>query len=319
MPHTIRAPSPPSLPLPPSAVPPTTRPPPMRAPAALAAAALAAALALALAPARAAAQATGAAQLWGNQYQGDVRVGRARWRGGRGGAAARQCARARARGLLPPRRAPGARPAASSRWRATARPAARAQTGRGGGGRRRGGGLVAKVLGGGVAGMLCARLGAFFADVSLAKPRASRAASVEAFVVCRGFSLPAGAEDAGERLWGVLAGGAASGAAGEAADAAAAASGGGATTTTTTDDAHAPASRLPPPTPQARRLVPFVACGDLSGWDADMGYDLDGFDDSKKLGPDNAEGTASKPALLSPVAPPTEPAYAGALRREGRW
>ena len=184
---------------------------------------------------------------------------------------------------------------------------------------RPGGALVAKVFRGREAGMLCARLGAFFADVSLAKPRASRAASVEAFVVCRGFSLPAGAEDAGERLWGVLAGGAASGAAGEAADAAAAASGGGATTTTTTDDAHAPASRLPPPTPQARRLVPFVACGDLSGWDADMGYDLDGFDDSKKLGPDNAEGTASKPALLSPVAPPTEPAYAGALRREGRW
>jgi len=173
---------------------------------------------------------------------------------------------------------------------------------------RPGGALVAKVFRGREAVLLCARLGAFFADVALAKPRASRAASVEAFVVCRGFAPPPGAEDAGERLWGVLAGGGASGAAGEAATAAAAA----ASTPTSTSP-----SLLPPPTPQARRLVPFVACGDLSGWDADMGYDLD--DVKPKAETDGGKTEGENRGLLPPVAPPTEPAYAGALRREGRW
>lgn len=48
---------------------------------------------------------------------------------------------------------------------------------------------------------------------------------------------------------------------------------------------------------EERLLVPFLACGDLSGYDADQSYDL----------PD--ENYQS----LDPVQPPTAPAYRNAL------
>lgn len=48
-----------------------------------------------------------------------------------------------------------------------------------------------------------------------------------------------------------------------------------------------------------RQSVPFVACGDLTGWDADQSYDLDaGY------------------VPLPPVQPPTAPAYAEARARQ---
>lgn len=47
-----------------------------------------------------------------------------------------------------------------------------------------------------------------------------------------------------------------------------------------------------------RCLVPFLACGDLSGWDPDRNYDLE-------------EGKE----VLEPLAPPTEPAYKLALEK----
>lgn len=52
-------------------------------------------------------------------------------------------------------------------------------------------------------------------------------------------------------------------------------------------------------TPASRLLVPFVACGDLSGWDADMSYDLP------------SEGYVTLP----PVAPPTAPPYKTAIAK----
>ena len=51
-----------------------------------------------------------------------------------------------------------------------------------------------------------------------------------------------------------------------------------------------------------RRLVPFLACGDLSGWDADQSYDLPG----------------SNYTPLDPVQPPTAPAYKEAIERARR-
>lgn len=48
-----------------------------------------------------------------------------------------------------------------------------------------------------------------------------------------------------------------------------------------------------------RQSVPFVACGDLTGWDADQSYDLE-------------EGYVPLP----PVQPPTAPAYAEARARQ---
>ena len=47
---------------------------------------------------------------------------------------------------------------------------------------------------------------------------------------------------------------------------------------------------------EERLLVPFLACGDLSGFDADQSYDL----------PDEH-------ISLDPVQPPTAPAYKSAL------
>lgn len=49
----------------------------------------------------------------------------------------------------------------------------------------------------------------------------------------------------------------------------------------------------------SRLIVPFLACGDLSGWDADQSYDLP------------CEGYQTLP----PVQPPTAPAYKTAIER----
>ena len=51
-----------------------------------------------------------------------------------------------------------------------------------------------------------------------------------------------------------------------------------------------------------RQLIPFLACGDLSGWDADQSYDLP------------AEGYTPLP----PVAGPTNPAYREAIEQRQR-
>ena len=48
--------------------------------------------------------------------------------------------------------------------------------------------------------------------------------------------------------------------------------------------------------PRMRESVPFVACGDLSGWDADQSYSL-----------------PLDYVALPPIQPPTAPAYADAL------
>ena len=59
------------------------------------------------------------------------------------------------------------------------------------------------------------------------------------------------------------------------------------------DSATASYLEQPLPTLSQRQLIPFIACGDLSGWDADQSYQLP------------EEGYVT----LAPVAPPTDPAY----------
>ncbi|TYZ58937.1 hypothetical protein PybrP1_010792 [[Pythium] brassicae (nom. inval.)] len=56
----------------------------------------------------------------------------------------------------------------------------------------RGGTFVAKLFRGKEVSLLYAQLRRFFAEVTCAKPKASRNSSFEAFVVCQGFALPAG-------------------------------------------------------------------------------------------------------------------------------
>ena len=49
-----------------------------------------------------------------------------------------------------------------------------------------------------------------------------------------------------------------------------------------------------------RQLVPFLACGDLSGWDPDQSHDLPSEDYQS----------------LPPVQPPTQPAYREAVQQQ---
>ncbi|KAM5430595.1 tRNA (uridine-2'-O-)-methyltransferase trm7 [Microsporum canis] len=117
---------------------------------------------------------------------------------------------------------------------------------------RPGGKFVAKIFRGRDVDVIYAQLKSVFERVSVAKPRSSRASSLEAFVVCEGYC-------------GVTA---------------------SATSGTSTS---------------ARWIPRFIACGDLSGWDADASYEL-----------------PADHVSLEPVQPPTAPPYKRALelRRE---
>jgi tRNA (cytidine32/guanosine34-2'-O)-methyltransferase len=127
---------------------------------------------------------------------------------------------------------------------------------------RPGGAFVAKVFRCRDTHLLYDQLRVFFKDVVISKPRSSRNSSVEAFVVCRDYTPVEG---------------------------------------------YVPAILSPNPNLNAevevlsevnRTVVPFVAAGDLSGFDADMSYSVDAGEEG-----------------LAPVAPPVAPPYAAALEK----
>ena len=160
-----------------------------------------------------------------------------------------------------------------------------------------GGKFVAKIFRGRDVDVLFSQLRCVFERVTVAKPRSSRASSVEAFVVCEGFrplkgdqgreDLGMGAEDGGE---------------------------------VSSSDRPAPEKTKSRRTLRedgitelefssdddndgkhgnnrdARWIAPFLACGDLSAYDADASHKL-------------PEGHVS----LDPVQPPTAPPYRQAL------
>ncbi|KAK2754294.1 hypothetical protein FQN54_007174 [Arachnomyces sp. PD_36] len=210
---------------------------------------------------------------------------------------------------------------------------------------RPGGKFVAKIFRGRDVDLIYAQLKAVFDRVSIAKPRSSRASSIEAFVVCEGFRPPPRGEDT-----------AAAGQAEEVTNPLQNPIFGGAATATTTpadiinpdtqepkespakqetpdlQDPSSPPTTLPirskPSTPSqnttnnittlhfpssstsspskpthhnppaSRWIAPFLACGDLSAWDADASYQL----------PENH-------VSLDPVQPPTAPPYRRALEK----
>lgn len=146
---------------------------------------------------------------------------------------------------------------------------------------RPGGKFVAKIFRGRDVDLIYAQLKTVFERVSVAKPRSSRASSLEAFVVCEGFRPPTSTSTveststAGEKQTkqdrdtlgnfdNPIFGGARSG-----------------VTSLMDDD---------------RWIAPFIACGDLSSWDADASYELP---------PDHVS--------LDPIQPPTAPPYKRAL------
>ena len=138
----------------------------------------------------------------------------------------------------------------------------------------KGGTFIAKVFRGKNVQLLYSQLKMFFPLVTVTKPRSSRNASIEAFVVCQGYSPPPGFEP--EMLRRVLEGKITLNSLG----------GGGGDSQT------------------AKLVVPFVACGDLQGWDSEKTYQA-----AEMSAGQGGEGAVS----LLPVQPPIAPPYKKAL------
>ncbi|KAJ6027991.1 Ribosomal RNA large subunit methyltransferase E [Penicillium herquei] len=191
---------------------------------------------------------------------------------------------------------------------------------------RPGGKFVAKIFRARDVDLLYSQLRTVFERVSVAKPRSSRASSLEAFIVCEGFIPPTGDDSiAGmAALKNPLFGGAANpkpvsedgNLAVEVPDddendaprpilTSSAESNAASNHSTHISYLHPSTSPLDPPSSQKppstfaeeNRWIPsFVACGDLSAWDSDASYTLP---------PDYVH--------LDPVQPPTAPPYRKAL------
>ncbi|KAL9113830.1 MAG: hypothetical protein Q9227_001964 [Pyrenula ochraceoflavens] len=153
---------------------------------------------------------------------------------------------------------------------------------------RVGGKFVAKIFRAKSVDLIYAQLKTLFRRVSVAKPRSSRASSLEAFVVCEYFEPPAEWEGKLSDL--------ASAAQKSFAEASGSSRGHGVkvkgkngNTEMYFDDQEMSGGWLPA----------FLACGDLNSWDADASY---------KLPPDHVS--------LDPVQPPTAPPYREALERK---
>lgn len=162
---------------------------------------------------------------------------------------------------------------------------------------RPGGKFVAKIFRGKDVDLIYAQLKLLFRSVSIAKPRSSRASSIEAFVVCEEYTpIPNWTPDLGRPITVPMP-----------AD----------TTPPFKDNVDLPEKQRTPhstnpsittlafPARTARTLqqenrwiAPFLACGDLDSFDADATYVL-------------PEGHVS----LEPVAPPTAPPYREAIER----
>eukprot|EP00771_Trimastix_marina_P003973 gnl/Trimastix_PCT/696.p1 GENE.gnl/Trimastix_PCT/696~~gnl/Trimastix_PCT/696.p1 ORF type:complete len:300 (+),score=100.75 gnl/Trimastix_PCT/696:68-967(+) len=127
---------------------------------------------------------------------------------------------------------------------------------------RPGGKFVAKIFRGKDISLLYAKLRLFFHDVVVSKPKSSRNSSIESFVVCQHFERPAGYTpvmiNPFDSHYGL-----------------AAPHPEGVEGTQSTDESSA-----------NRVLVPFLACGDLSGFDSDQTYPLE--DSYKPLPPTQA-------------------------------
>lgn len=187
---------------------------------------------------------------------------------------------------------------------------------------RPGGKFVAKIFRGRDVDLLYAQLRTVFEKVSVAKPRSSRASSLEAFAVCEGFIPPVSHDGVVgmEALKDPLFGGAAAptsllgdgnvgmevrdgvdqNAEVRSVKAHAVAKDTVSASNHVTEVRHLHADSAPAQTDrfaaENRWIPPFIACGDLSAWDSDASY---------ALPPDHVS--------LDPVQPPTAPPYRRAL------
>jgi len=139
---------------------------------------------------------------------------------------------------------------------------------------REGGKFIAKIFRGKDTSLLYCQLKLFFPLVTFAKPKSSRNSSIEAFAVCENYSPPEGFNP--KDLYRLL-------------EKVGSPSGG--------EDLDCSSGWLEGPN---KVYIPFLACGDLSGYDSDRSYPL----------PKVADGTYKS---LDPVQPPIAPPYKRAL------
>ncbi|KAJ4461363.1 putative ribosomal RNA methyltransferase 1 [Paratrimastix pyriformis] len=138
--------------------------------------------------------------------------------------------------------------------------------------------FVAKIFRGRDISLLFAQLRVFFKDVIVAKPQSSRNSSIESFVVCQHFDLPAGYSpvmiNPFESQYGYR-----------------------------PSDCQSPINRV---------LVPFLACGDLSGLDSDQSYACpEGYRHlAPTQAPINPIGAAPRPQAGESPAPAAAPVTA---------
>lgn len=147
-----------------------------------------------------------------------------------------------------------------------------------------GGKFVAKIFRGRNVDLIYAQLKLVFTRVHVAKPRSSRASSIEAFVVCEGFSPIAGwTPEIGASIQ---------------KDKSKLSTAGQGQRRHAREDGITELEMDTAYDYAERYIAPFLACGDLSAWDADANYKL-------------PEGHIS----LDPVQPPTSPPYKAALEK----
>lgn len=156
-----------------------------------------------------------------------------------------------------------------------------------------GGKFVAKVFRGKDVDLIYAQLRCFFTSVHCAKPRSSRASSLEAFVVCEGFHTPKGYKVDPKRPVGL---GAQVPVSEMKSKDEQSFDGCGQRRTVREDGVTVLEFASDDEEDENRWIAPFVACGDLSGWDADATYHL-----------------PKDRVSLDPVQPPTAPPYKRAL------
>uniref|UniRef100_A0A914KP36 Putative tRNA (cytidine(32)/guanosine(34)-2'-O)-methyltransferase n=1 Tax=Meloidogyne incognita TaxID=6306 RepID=A0A914KP36_MELIC len=136
-----------------------------------------------------------------------------------------------------------------------------------------GGTFISKIFRAKNINIIYAQMSQFFKEVNCCKPKSSRQSSCEAFIICQNYSPPAGYEPT---LCNPI----------------------------LSANYYDCISSLKSPTNRA--LVPFMACGDLSGFDSDRTYPLE-------LSKISEEFSDWKYIPRPVVQPPTEPAYKKAL------
>ena len=156
-----------------------------------------------------------------------------------------------------------------------------------------GGKFVAKVFRGKDVDLIYAQLSCFFTSVHCAKPRSSRASSLEAFVVCEGFNIPKGYKVDPARPVGL---GAQVPMPERKRKERGSFDDNGQRRTVREDGVSVLEFESDEEEDRNRWIAPFVACGDLSAWDSDATYHL-----------------PKDRVSLDPVQPPTAPPYKRAL------